>query len=301
MRNDGCTYRDRVRADGAGQTVVTFYAARYRQATAAEWRARVEAGQVTLDGRRARPDEPLAAGQALAYHRPPWDEPDVPTALPVLHADEALVAFDKPAGLPTLPGAGCLWRSVLHLARERFGPTVTAVHRLDRGTSGVIVLARSPEAARFLCRGFARRLYEKVYLAKVQGSDLPDTFTLTTPIGPVPHPPVGFVSGTTPEGRPAVTHGTVLRREADTTLVAVRPETGRAQQVRVHLAAAGWPLVGEPLYAPGGRPRPVAPGERPPVSGDVGFLLHAWRLRLRHPTTREWLALEAPPPPALAP
>lgn len=307
MRNAGYTYRDRIRADAAGRTVLTFYAERYRHSTAEEWRARIEGGLVTLDGRPAHAHEVLAAGQRLAYRRPPWDEPDVPTEFGVLHEDEDLVVFDKPAGLPVLPGAGCLERSLLHLARVRHGAGLSPVHRLGRGTSGAVAFARTPAAARSLTIALRERRVEKTYLARVDlqpaggGATLPDRFTISEPIGEVGYPPLGVVFGATPDGKPAVTHGVVLRRGPVDALVSVRIETGRAHQIRIHLAWAGWPLVGEPLYGPGGRPRPVPEGERVPLPGDIGFRLHAWRLGFLHPVTRQWLEVTAPPPPDLRP
>ena len=301
MPNAGYTFRDVVPGPAAGETVEAFYGRRWPHFTVAQWRARVEAGQVTSGGRVLRPGETVAAGQVLDYRRPPWDEPDVPTDFRVLHLDDHLAALAKPAGLPVLPGAGCQDRTLLALARAAIDPGLVPVHRIDRGTSGVVMFARTRAAAAAIGRATAWRHVGKDYLARVRAAGLPDRFTVDRPIGLVPYPPLGRVHGVAPDGRPAVTICEVLRRDGDEAVLGVRLVTGRSHQIRIHLAWAGWPLVGEPLFGPGGQPRPADPGGRPVTTGDIGYRLHAWRLRLPHPATGELLEVVAEPPEDLAP
>jgi 23S rRNA pseudouridine1911/1915/1917 synthase len=118
---------------------------------------------------------------------------------------------------------------------------------------------------------------------------------VTVSIGPVPHPRLGTVHAAHAEGRPADSAVTVLERRASTTLCDVAIATGRPHQIRIHLAWAGHPLAGDPLYAPGGLPRPLAPG----LPGDGGYLLHAHRVRFAHPATGAPTIIEAPLPEAL--
>ncbi len=300
MRNGGYTFRDRVPGRSDGMTVLDFYAGTYLRADREEWRRRIEAGLVARAGRILSAGDLVAACDSLEYSRPPWDEPDVPLDAPVLYEDADCLVFHKPAGLPVLPGAGCQDNTLLRLAQRRFGTDVRPVHRLDTGTSGAVAFARSTDAARLLCRAFAARRVEKTYLARVEGISLPDRFTVEEPIGRVPYPPLGYVSGVTPDGKPASTRVDVLLREVvrDESIVRVAIATGRNQQIRIHLAWAGHPLAGDPLYGPGGHPRLPAPGEAPAKPGDCGYQLHAWKLVLPR-RDGERLVVIAPPPDGL--
>ena len=150
-RNDGFTYRERVGSVSAGTTVLAHLCARYRHSTPAAWSSRIEAGEVLVDAKRAGVAQALSIGQELSWTRPPWTEPEAPLDYAVLHADDDVMAVAKPAGLPTLPGAGFLRSTLLHQVR-RDAPEATAVHRLGRWTSGVVLFARSPSARAELAR-----------------------------------------------------------------------------------------------------------------------------------------------------
>ena len=308
--NQGWIYTDRISPASAGLRVVDFYASRYRHSSPAQWQARIEAGQIQSQGSPVAADDRLQPGQVLAYHRPPWSEPPVPLDFQVLYEDEDLMAIAKPAGLPVLPGGNFLTHTLLHQLQRRYPDhPPTPVHRLGRGTSGLVLLARSPLARSVLSRQMrestaqahapqAPHPIRKIYRALVGPSHLPDTFTLTTPIGKVPHPVLGYVYGASPTGLSAYSEGNVLQRSAAATLVEVTIRTGRPHQIRIHLAAAGYPLLGDPLYTVGGVPLCVAPdaaGEMP-VPGDIGYYLHAYRLSLPHPRTQKPLEFISPPP-----
>ena len=168
------------------------------------------------------------------------------------------------------------------------------MHRLGRGTSGLLLLARTPEARRSVTTAWREGRVEKSYRALVCGTPKREVFTVDTPIGPVPHPRLGPVHAASEGGRASVSHVRRLAVRNRQTLVEVSIPTGRPHQIRIHLAAAGHPLVGDPLYAAGGVPR-----DRPGLPGEGGFWLHSHRLRLAHPTTGELLELECPPPPLL--
>ena len=303
--NQGWVYTDRITKTDAGLSVLDFYASHYRHSSRAEWRDRILSGQIRHNGISLAPDDRLQSGETLTYHRPPWEEPDAPLGFEVLYEDDDLMAIAKPSGLPVLPGGGFLTHTLLHQLRLCYpeNPPIP-VHRLGRGTSGVMVLGRSPLARSVLSRQLrestatahdplAPHPIRKTYRALVGASDLPDVFTLTTPIGKVDHPVLGYVYGARAEGLPAYSDGRVLQRSPESTLVEVTIRTGRPHQIRIHLAAAGCPLVGDPLYGVGGLPLRVDPAEEGglPVPGDIGYHLHAYRLELPHPRTQKALEL----------
>ncbi|MFA6028633.1 MAG: RluA family pseudouridine synthase [Elusimicrobiota bacterium] len=292
--NQGCTYVERIDRRAEGRALVEHLGERYGHTGAPEWAARIAEGRVLVDGRPAGPGEILRRGQTVTWVRPPWEEPDAPLDYAVLHEDPHLLAVAKPSGLPTLPGAGFLENTLL--ARVRLThPAAAPVHRLGRGTSGVVLFAKTPAAAHTLERLWREHHVVKVYRALAEGLPERDLFKVEVPIGPIPHPLLGTVHAASPKGKGARSHVRVLERREETTLVEVRIETGRPHQIRIHLAACGHPLAGDPLYAPGGGFRTDGAA----VPGDAGYLLHALRLELPHPATGAPFIVEAPAPAVL--
>ena len=269
----------------------------------------IEAGAVLLDGRPARPSSRLRAGQAVEVHipepRPAAPRPeDIPLA--VVHDDRWLLVIEKPAGLVVHPGAGAaegtLVNALLHHVRDLSGiggelrPGI--VHRLDKGTSGLMVVAKDDATHRSLVRQFAGRTVEKEYLAIVLGVPAPRQGTVDSPIGrdPVNRKKMSTRARRT---RTARSDYTVVEVLDGASLLRVRIHTGRTHQVRVHLASLGHPVAGDALY--GGR-RP--PGSRRGASREAlralgRPALHAARLAFTHPGTGERLAFESPLPPDL--
>ncbi|HET8715041.1 MAG TPA: RluA family pseudouridine synthase [Holophagaceae bacterium] len=291
--NQGFIYREILGPRDAGRSLLDHLAGRYAHTEAEVWRARIEAGLVRVDGRPAAPEDLLRPGQAVAWHRPPWEEPEAPLAFAVLHEDAELVAVAKPSGLPTLPGGGFLEHTLLHLVRRRH-PEASPAHRLGRGTSGLVLFGRTPAAVDALCAALRDRRTEKVYRALIIGAPAADAFEVDQPIGPMPREGQGTLHAASPEGRSARSRVRVLERREETSLVEVAIETGRPHQIRIHMAACGHPLAGDPLYAAGGG---FQEGQATP--GDLGYLLHAHRLGLPHPGTGAWLELVCRPPEAL--
>jgi 23S rRNA pseudouridine1911/1915/1917 synthase len=283
----------RIDADGAGEALVEFLARRYRHTSPEGWRARIVAGEVSVGGVAAAPELRLAAGDNVVWARPPWEEPEVPLRFTVLLEDEDLLAVNKPSGLPTLPAGGFLEHTLLAIVRQR-RRDAAPVHRLGRATSGVVLFACSDRARSGLSEALRDRRVHKRYRALASGR-VPGPFTVDAPIGPVPHAVLGTVHGASATGRVASSHVTVVEVRQDTTLVDVVIDTGRPHQIRIHLAAAGFPLAGDPLYGPGGVP---LPGTRA-LPGDGGYLLHAHELRFAHPSSSAEVAVIAPPPTAL--
>ncbi len=291
--NDGFEYRERVRVEDAGHTVLAHLARRYRHSTEAVWRERLAVGEVSHAGRVAVGDELLRPGESLAWRRPPWQEPAVPLAFALLYRDEHLLVVAKPRGLPSVPNGGFLNHTLLHCVRTRF-PEASPMHRLGRGTSGLVVFTLTTEARRSLSAAWREGRVEKSYRALASGRPERDAFSIEAKIGFVPHPRLGRVHAATPGGKPALTHVRRLATRGGATLVEARIPTGRPHQIRIHLAAAGHPLVGDPLYVIGG-----LPGPRPGLPGDPGYWLHAQLLNFAHPISGARLELECLPPPPL--
>lgn len=293
--NQGFVYRSQIAPDAAGRTLLAHLAALHRHSDAETWRARLSRGEVCLDDRPATGEERLRAGQQVIWTRPPWDEPDVPLTYDVLHEDADLLVVSKPAGLPTMPAGGFLEHTLWALIRVRY-PNASPLHRLGRFTSGLVVCARSPAAGAALSRAWREQRVSKHYLTLGTGRPEWIRREITTPIGPVPHPVLESVHAASDRGKPAHTVAEVLAPRGCNTLFDVTIAIGRPHQIRIHLASAGHPLVGDPLYGPGGMPR----SDSTALPGDGGYCLHAHRLGLVHPTTGTWMQWEAPPPAVLS-
>ncbi len=269
-------------------------------------RAWLEAGLVRLDGRSPRPRDPVRGGEHVVLDvvlAPVAEDRPEPIPLRIVHEDETLIVLDKPPGLVVHPAAGnpagTLVNALLHHdAALAALPRAGIVHRLDKDTSGLMVVARTPAAHKALVAALARREVMREYEAVVRGV-MTAGGTVEAPIGR--HPVRRQRQAVVPGGRPAVTHYRVMERFRAHTRVRVRLETGRTHQIRVHMAHIGHPVVGDPLY--GGRP--VLPrGATPELAAALrGFrrqALHAVRLALRHPATGEPCAWQAPLPADMA-
>lgn len=193
----------------------------------------------------------VQAGQEICLVRPAPVEPPVPREFALLHVDEALMAIAKPAGLPMHATARYHRNTLTALLCERFGSAATPrlVHRLDRETSGIVLLARTGAAEVALKRQLAQRRMHKSYWAIVQG-DPGATGVIELPIGADPASGIRVKRAISADGLPSVTRFRTLARRGPFSLVQALPETGRQHQIRVHLAALGTPVVGDKLYGP---------------------------------------------------
>ncbi len=254
----------------------------------------VEAGGATLDGVVLGKSDRLVAGGWLAVEWTPKSEPTiVPILVPnfaIVYDDDDIVVIDKPVGVaahpavgwegPTVLGAlaGAGFRISTSGASERAG----IVHRLDVGTSGLMVVAKSERAYTELKRQFHDREVDKIYHAVVQGHPDPFSGTIDAPIGR--HPGSSWKFAVTADGKPSVTHYETLEAMRSATLLEIHLETGRTHQIRVHMAAQRHPCVGDLLY-----------GADPTLAARVGLerqWLHAMKLGFRHPGTGERVDFE---------
>ncbi|TDI51036.1 MAG: RNA pseudouridine synthase [Acidobacteria bacterium] len=290
-RNHGYTYREQLARSAQGRALSDFLVDRYRHSSEQDWIERIRQGRVRIDGAVAEPATRLAAGQWLSWERPGWIEPPAALGFGVLYEHGDVVAIAKPSGLPTLPGAGFLEHTLLHqLRRHREG--LHPLHRLGRHTSGIVLCVAAGESRVALSRAWSQGRVRKTYRALASGEPPQSTFEIATPIGPVPYAPLGTLNAASPAGKPARSTVRVVERREREFLCDVEIATGRPHQIRIHLAAAGHPLVGDPLYAEGG----VPPTHCRAVPGDGGYALHAMELRFTHPITENAVTVRCIPP-----
>lgn len=255
----------------------------------------IEADGVTLDGAVVRKSDRLTGGGWLEVT---WQPREAPTVVPVhvpeltvVYDDDDIVVIDKPVGVaahpavgwegPTVLGAlaGAGYRISTSGASERAG----IVHRLDAGTSGLMVVAKSERAYTHLKRAFHDREVSKIYHAVVQGHPDPFVGTIDAPIGR--HPSSSWKFAVTAEGKPSVTHYETLEAFPSASLLEVTLETGRTHQIRVHMQAQRHPCVGDAMY-----------GADPTISARLGLTrqwLHAMKLGFRHPSSGELVSFES--------
>lgn len=287
--NDGYIHSETINQRGAGRRLDAYLADRYRHSTLEDWQAHIAAGRVLVDGGTVPADTLLRLAHVVEWHRPPWQEPHAALDYDVLFSEGDVLVVDKPAGLPTMPGGGFLQHTLLHQLRLTF-PNASPMHRLGRWTSGAVLCARSTEAAASLAAQFASRSIYKRYRALASGRPSQEAFSVHTPIGPVAYPPTTTLHAASEHGRRALSHVTLVRQNPDSFVCDVVIETGRPHQIRIHLAAAGHPLVGDPLYSTGGRPGPGCTA----LPGDPGYQLHAAEIAFASPKTGKRITVTAP-------
>ena len=293
--NQGYEFRKRLGAEATGINILEFLTQRYPGIAPQEWLNRIESGCVLLNGFAANREALLSSGQVLSWMRPPWKEPEAPLSFAILYHDDFLLGVAKPEGLPTMPGGGqFMEHTLLALVRRHF-PNANPLHRLGRGTSGVVLFARTSEASARVSQGWGGGRILKVYRALASGSPALDEFDIDIPIGPIPHPILRTIHAASTKGKPAHSHVKVIERREEYSLIEVQITTGRPHQIRIHMAAAGHPLVGDPLYGIGGIP---AENSRV-LPGDLGYHLHSMLLGFPHPVTNEWTEIACAPPPLL--
>jgi 23S rRNA pseudouridine1911/1915/1917 synthase len=295
----------RVIPEAAGQRLDRFLASQLPHLSRTRIQELIEQGRVRVSGREERASYRVCEGESLqveVIERPPLVA--VPEEIPIelLYEDEDLVVVNKPAGMVVHAGAGETHGTLVNALLHRLGALADAgdaarpgiVHRLDRGTSGVLVVARNEETHRSLAGQFEQREVEKYYLALVHGKLPQKSGTIALPIARDLERRTRMTTRRR-EGREARTDWRELFSLNGFTLIEARLHTGRTHQIRVHFAAIGHPVVGDTVY---GAPREVRVAGKPSAALGRTFL-HAARIAFEHPSTGKRIEVRAPLAPEL--
>jgi 23S rRNA pseudouridine1911/1915/1917 synthase len=294
-------------AASAGQRLDKALALALPAFSRARLRALIDGGAASLDGRTIKDaDRAVKGGETIRLRVPPAApaEPQAETMpLAILYEDEALIVLDKPAGLVVHPAAGHAQGTLVNALLAHCGASLSGiggvrrpgiVHRIDKDTSGLLVVAKTDQAHRSLARQLQARTLSRSYAALVWGVPHPAEGLIDKPLGR--SPANRKMMAVRPEGKPARTHYRVCERFGGdrAAFVECRLETGRTHQIRVHLTAIGHPLLGDPVYGGGvsGRRKALA-AAFPAVAGFRRQALHAAELRFQHPLTHQTLRFTA--------
>lgn len=287
----------------ASQRLDRFLAAQVPELSRSRLASLIKEGAVTVNGRVAKPSLTLSGGETIELEIPedrPAEAQPQEMALDFLYEDDDLAVVNKPSGLVVHPGAGHEEGTLVNGLLHRFGPLSSLggvqrpgiVHRLDKETSGCLVVARNDFTHAALSAQFAGRETEKIYYAVVQGVPAVKTGRIENYLAR--HPVNRLQRTVVPEnrgGKLAITDYEVIHTSHRCSLVRCVLHTGRTHQIRVHLKHLGHPLLGDELYA--------KPARQPVLAGRL--LLHAWRLAFTHPRTQQWLTFTAPLPSEFSP
>jgi 23S rRNA pseudouridine1911/1915/1917 synthase len=269
----------------------------YSRSRLQDW---VEQGLVTVNGKEATVKQKVWGGETLCVTPQihPSEHPCLPEDIPldIVHEDDAILVINKPVGLVVHPGSGN-WQGTLlnallyHAPQLADVPRAGIVHRLDKDTSGLMVVAKTLVAQTALVRQMQARSVKREYLALVWG-ELDRDYTVNVPIGR--HPAQRVKMAVTESGKEAITHVVIEERFPSCTLVRCRLETGRTHQIRVHMAYLGHPLVGDSVYIKG--VQKCVPALRELLNGFPRQALHATQLALTHPVSGERMEFHSPLP-----
>jgi 23S rRNA pseudouridine1911/1915/1917 synthase len=278
-------------AANAGERLDHYLQARMGEYSRARIQSWIKEGLVTVNDGKVKSSATLHGGETIAVtpaQPPPLKADPEDAPIEILYQDASVIALNKPAGLVVHAGAGAHSGTLVNRLVHHFQTLSQVggdlrpgiVHRLDKGTSGVLLVARTDAAHRALAAQFADRTTEKTYLALVEGRVKMDSGRITKPIARDPSHRTRMTARLD-HGRDALTDYKVLRRGEKFTYLEVRIGTGRTHQIRVHLKSLGHPVAGDTLYG-------ARPAER--------IFLHAWRIRFDSPATGERVTVEAPLP-----
>jgi RluA family pseudouridine synthase len=295
-----------------GQTLLDYLCGRFAYQSRETWEALIRKGKVRVNGQKSAPQQPVHKGNLVSYAAA-LQEPEVDPDIQVLHEEDAFLVASKSGNLPCHADGQFITHTFVHILKEKkktegYEGFLGLIHRLDRETSGILVVAKTQETLSKLSGAFEHGEVEKQYLAWVRGIVGSEAFERNDPIGRDPESTVSIrrkaLSQGAPDSLPARTKFEVVERRDDRTLVRCLPLTGRTHQIRVHLEAAGFPVIGDKLYGRTdkeyvefvNKSKENLPVDWTPIFGAQRQLLHAHRLGFKHPVTGQMATFEAPIP-----
>lgn len=275
-----------------GYSLIDFLCSFHPPTLKGDWLAWISAGSITHRGERVTPDRIVREGERFEQLQPEFVEPGVADKIPILFEDDAIVVVDKPAPLPVHPGGRFNRNSLLAFMCEAYRPEKLRVaNRLDANTTGLVVLCRKYASARILQPQFGTDAVDKRYWLRVVGHPRLDRFDCSEPIGM--ETLAAGARSIDPAGLRSLTEFEVQARLPDgSSLLDAKTHSGRTHQIRVHAWHLGFPVMGDPMYLPGGKM-----GEQQTIGmGSHPMCLHAWKLRFRHPFTSELMEFTSSKP-----
>jgi RluA family pseudouridine synthase len=279
-------YRLSVKQKFNGLTIVDFYCRAIPSVPKQQWIQKVNSGNMTVDGKTIDSNFIVKTGQVTRHSTEPRAEPEVNTNIKLVYEDEYFIVIDKPSPLPMHPCGRFSKNSLIEILDLAF-PLIDfkIIHRIDSNTTGLLVLAKSKESAQFIAAQFEKRQVHKEYLALVEETVKKDQFSSTQTIGK--QKTKSGARKTNDTGDEASTDFEVIKRNEFTTLLKVIPHSGRTNQIRLHLAAIGHPIVGDYGYK-----NPSYFDSHPLTYPDDCLCLHAWKLTFIHPKTHQKVGFE---------
>ena len=274
-------YKSTIAPEYHGLVVEQYFSSRFPYQSREAWIAQILNGDIMVNGNKARPGSILNEGDRIITHAGVRQEPPADRRLTVVYQDRHIRVFNKPAPIPVHPSGRYFQNSMTEVLKKAFPEEIPRpVQRLDATTTGLIVFARSRQAAGFLMKEFQSHRIQKEYLAVVRGKPKEDQFTVTAPIGVVAGAQRGVGKGIR-NVKPATTQVERLTSTSTHSVLRVTPLSGRTNQIRVHLSSQGLPILNDDVYGEGD-------------SGSYEYGLHAWKLRFQ--CFDRYLELNVPPP-----
>jgi 23S rRNA pseudouridine1911/1915/1917 synthase len=278
-----------------------FLAEKYPFFSRHQWQIRIKQGEVFVNSSNIKTTYYPRRGDQISYYYPESKEPEVNDDLQLLWQNEGLIAISKPAPLPMHEGGPYRHNTFVGLLHKKFGSEWSPLHRLDRETSGIVLCGNHPEIKQKISQMFRLQQIEKTYLALVKGHPNRSSWAVNQPIGDLVESQIRIKKWVQDGGLPALTFFRVIKKLKSHSLLMARPKTGRTNQIRIHAAYSGYPLLGDKLYHPdenvflefyenGNTAEVIA------ASGYVRHCLHAAKLQFRHPNSGALCKIRCPLP-----
>ncbi len=283
-------YRLSVKQKFDGLTIIEFYCQAIPRFDKDHWIDKVKNGNMTVNGKTVTVDYCVKTGEITQHSTPPVTEPHASNEVKLIYEDDDFIVLDKPAPLPMHPCGRFARNSLGEFLKLAFPTTeYKIIHRIDGSTTGIVVLGKSKETTQFIAEQFEKKTVQKTYLALVEGVIKETTFSSTLTISKDKTKSGGRKIST--DGNVASTNFEVLERREKHTLLKVTPLSGRTNQIRLHLAGSGHPIVGDLGYK-----NPTYFDTHPLIYPEDCLCLHAWKLSFIHPTTKKEVSFETKVP-----